>query len=68
MPEDRTQRGIGLTIISLARQLGLHVVAEGVETRQQVDFLRENACSSAQGFYFSAPLPPGRITDFAGRG
>lgn len=68
LPEDRTQRGIVLTIISLARQLGLHVVAEGVETRQQVDFLGENACSSAQGFYFSAPLPADRIADFTGRG
>ncbi len=44
------------TIVSLARELGKPVVAEGVETAEQVAFLRELGCSEAQGYYFSRPL------------
>lgn len=42
-------------IISLAKELGLHITAEGVETRQQYDFLSLNKVDSMQGFYFSHP-------------
>ena len=45
------------TIISLANNLGLQVVAEGVEQKAQLDFLVENGCHRIQGFYFSKPLP-----------
>ncbi len=45
------------TIISLGHNLGLRVVAEGVETDSQLDFLRANACDEMQGFYFSPPVP-----------
>ncbi|HVO21051.1 MAG TPA: EAL domain-containing protein [Anaeromyxobacter sp.] len=44
------------TIVALAREMGKPVVAEGVETAEQVAFLRELGCSAAQGFYFSPPL------------
>jgi diguanylate cyclase (GGDEF)-like protein/PAS domain S-box-containing protein len=44
------------TIVSLARDLGKHVVAEGVETKEQFGFLREVGCSAAQGYYFSPPV------------
>lgn len=53
-PEDA---GITSAIITLAHLLGIEVVAEGVETREQLDFLREQRCNSAQGFFFSQPLP-----------
>jgi EAL domain-containing protein (putative c-di-GMP-specific phosphodiesterase class I) len=43
------------TIIALGHNLGLKVVAEGVETQQQVDFLRENLCDELQGYHFGAP-------------
>jgi len=43
-------------VIRLGRALDLHVVAEGIETRQQADFLRATACHSGQGYYFSQPL------------
>jgi PAS domain S-box-containing protein len=44
------------TILSLARDLGMCVVAEGVETVEQFGFLREAGCFAAQGFYFSPPV------------
>ena len=44
-------------IVSLAHSLQLRVVAEGVETREQLDFLRECGCEEAQGYYFAHPLP-----------
>jgi diguanylate cyclase (GGDEF)-like protein/PAS domain S-box-containing protein len=44
------------TIVSLSRALGKPVVAEGVETAEQLGFLRELGCAAAQGFYFSPPV------------
>jgi EAL domain-containing protein (putative c-di-GMP-specific phosphodiesterase class I)/DNA-binding response OmpR family regulator len=44
-------------ILTLARNLGLHVVAEGVETPAQLQVLGRHGCEVAQGFYFSRPLP-----------
>ncbi len=43
-------------IISLAQSLGMRVVAEGVETRPQLDFLRAEGCDEIQGYYFSPPV------------
>lgn len=54
---DPDDAAITLTIISLARSLKLISIAEGVETREQVEFLRANGCAEIQGFYFSRPLP-----------
>lgn len=45
------------TIVALARSLGLGTVAEGVEKREQLEFLTECHCAEIQGFYFSRPLP-----------
>jgi len=47
---------IAKTIILLAHQLNLQVTAEGVETEEDVDFLRENRCDKIQGYYYSAPI------------
>ncbi len=47
------------TIVSLARDLGADVVAEGVETAEQLGFVREVGCGAAQGFFFSPPLDGG---------
>lgn len=47
---------ITATIIALAKSLGLNVVAEGVEYREQYEFLEENQCDEIQGYYFSKPL------------
>lgn len=44
------------SIISLAKKLNLEIVAEGVETKKQLEFLQTNHCEEAQGFYFSKPV------------
>jgi EAL domain-containing protein (putative c-di-GMP-specific phosphodiesterase class I) len=52
------------TIIEMANALGKIVVAEGVETAQQAQFLRRYNCARAQGFVFSAALPPEQVPEF----
>jgi EAL domain-containing protein (putative c-di-GMP-specific phosphodiesterase class I) len=48
---------IVIAIIGMARNLKLRVTAEGVETLEELDFLRDNQCDEAQGYYFSRPVP-----------
>lgn len=45
------------SVIAMAKELGIHTVAEGVETHEHVDFLREIGCESVQGYYFARPMP-----------
>lgn len=55
--ESNRGKAIVAHIISMSDELGLDTVAEGVETKEQADFLHEKGCTVAQGFYFSKPLP-----------
>ncbi len=48
---------IARAIIGLSQGLKLKVIAEGAETKEHVDFLREHGCSTIQGYYYSKPLP-----------
>ena len=57
------QQGILQFIIALARQLNLSVVAEGVETRAQLDRLREVGCDYVQGYYFAKPMPAAQFEE-----
>jgi diguanylate cyclase (GGDEF)-like protein/PAS domain S-box-containing protein len=52
------ETSIVTAIISMGRNLGLRVVAEGVETRHELAFLRTHDCDEAQGYLFSRPVPP----------
>ncbi|MFZ6770378.1 putative bifunctional diguanylate cyclase/phosphodiesterase [Undibacterium sp. Di26W] len=56
-PDDANDTAIVQSILSMASHLGLRVVAEGVETREQADFLIANGCASMQGFLFARPMP-----------
>ncbi|HEY8891096.1 MAG TPA: EAL domain-containing protein [Clostridium sp.] len=49
---------IAKTIINLSKSLGIKVIAEGAETKHQIDFLKENECDQIQGFYYSPPVLP----------
>lgn len=54
-------RSIVQSIIELAHTLGLKVVAEGIETKEQLDFLVERGCDELQGYYFAEPTAPEEI-------
>jgi EAL domain-containing protein (putative c-di-GMP-specific phosphodiesterase class I) len=54
-------------VIALGHALGIEVVAEGVETREQLDFLIDEGCNYMQGYMLGRPLPPERYADLAGR-
>jgi EAL domain-containing protein (putative c-di-GMP-specific phosphodiesterase class I) len=60
--EDRDDAAIVQAILALARSLRLHVVAEGIETASQLDFLRSHGCDERQGYLFSRPLPAEELT------
>ncbi|WP_141100735.1 putative bifunctional diguanylate cyclase/phosphodiesterase [Roseateles aquatilis] len=60
-------QAIAQAIITMAKSLGLNVVAEGVETLPQVDFLRDRGCDELQGFYFSKAVPAGELAAMLGR-
>ncbi len=56
LPEDEDDRAVASAVISLGQKLNLRVIAEGVETDEQVAFLRENHCDELQGYHFSRPV------------
>lgn len=66
--EDAGDASITAAIIALAQQLGLDVVAEGVETAGQKEFLLERGCRVMQGFLFAAPMPAAAFAELLGHG
>jgi EAL domain-containing protein (putative c-di-GMP-specific phosphodiesterase class I) len=54
---DADDATITVAMINLAHSLGLKVIAEGVETSAQLEFLKEHGCDEMQGYFFSLPLP-----------
>jgi diguanylate cyclase (GGDEF)-like protein len=65
LPQDKDDAAIAQAIVSLAQHMEMRVVAEGIETIEQANFLRELGCTFAQGFLFSQPLPAARFAVFA---
>jgi len=61
IPEDKNDVEIAYTIIAMAHNLGLTVVAEGVETKEQWQLLRDQDCDDLQGYYFAKPMPMSEV-------
>ncbi len=61
---DRSDESIIKATLAMCQSLGLEVVAEGVETPQQLQFMRDNGCQVIQGYYYSKPLPPEQFMDY----
>lgn len=57
LPSSQESISIVKAIISLAKTFNLSITAEGVENKEQLDFLVEQECDEIQGYYFSKPLP-----------
>jgi EAL domain-containing protein (putative c-di-GMP-specific phosphodiesterase class I) len=64
IPGDGDDEAITTAIIAMAHSLGLSVVAEGVETAQQLEFLRNAGCDIMQGYYFAEPRPAAQVEAF----
>ncbi len=50
-------------VIKIANTMNMKTVAEGVETKEQYEFLRDNNCDIIQGYYFAKPMPVGKFTE-----
>ena len=64
MMENEENLAIVRTIVALAQNLGMDVVAEGVETEDQLKLLRKLECENGQGFLFSTPLADGQLNHY----
>lgn len=68
IPGNANDAAIVSAIIAMASQLGLEIVAEGVETGEQLDFMQDRSCHCVQGYYFSRPIPPDDATKLLAQG
>jgi EAL domain-containing protein (putative c-di-GMP-specific phosphodiesterase class I) len=63
LASDQSDAVIATAIINMAHILGLRVVAEGVETPEQLDFLRRQGCDEYQGYLLARPIPGGEFAE-----
>jgi EAL domain-containing protein (putative c-di-GMP-specific phosphodiesterase class I) len=64
IPADSDSAALTSAIITVARALGLKIIAEGVELREQIDFLLDSGCDHIQGFFVARPLPASQMSAF----
>ena len=62
IPDNPDDTSLVTTIIAMAKSLKLKLIAEGVETEEQLDFLRQQGCEEFQGYFFSQPVPARAFT------
>lgn len=63
IPENSEDVAITTAIIALGHSLNMGLIAEGVETQAQADFMKNNGCTHVQGYFFSRPLPAWRLSE-----
>ncbi|NLJ97532.1 MAG: EAL domain-containing protein [Clostridiales bacterium] len=63
IPDGNDERAITKNILSMARDLNFKVVAEGIETKEQLEYLQKNFCEGGQGFLLCVPLPPEQVVE-----
>jgi diguanylate cyclase (GGDEF)-like protein len=68
LPDDQASAAIVRATIGLAREFGIEIIAEGVETAEQLDFLVNFGCQRIQGYYFGPPAPVEQVTKLLRRG
>lgn len=61
---DPNDAAIATAVIAMALKMGMNVIAEGVETEAQLNFLRNEGCHEIQGYFWSRPLPPDALEKF----
>ena len=61
LPNDQADAAIVTAVLAMAKGMGLEVIAEGVETQAQCQFLVETGCTLVQGFYFAKPMPAAEL-------
>ncbi len=64
IPSDHNDMAIVKTIIGMAKNLNMRLIAEGVETSEQLEFLKNAGCDEVQGYFFSKPLPPDELVKY----
>jgi EAL domain-containing protein (putative c-di-GMP-specific phosphodiesterase class I) len=64
LPQDKDDAAIVKAIIALSKSLNIEVIAEGVETQEQLEFLLNEGCNNIQGYYYSKPLPADEFRAF----
>jgi diguanylate cyclase (GGDEF)-like protein len=63
IPHNKSDMAISSAVIAMAHKLNLRVVAEGIETKEQLKFLQKNDCEIGQGYYFGKPMPVDEMTE-----
>jgi len=61
IPENASSTAIAATIVSMGNNLHMEIIAEGVETREQFEFVKKEKCSKAQGYFFSKPIEASQL-------
>lgn len=63
IPDSNEETSVTKNLLAMAHDLKFKVVAEGIETKSQLEYLQQNSCEGGQGFLLCVPLPPDRVTE-----